>query len=113
MISQFAGQLVSLDYKVIVTETPTDSPLTSGMQPFYDDKIVYTLYAIKDTGATRRNRRVGNGGYVLIREDGHFRFDFYVGGDKYGIHKTSYEPDPSFECWSKDFPVDLLLDFLS
>ena len=110
MISQFAEQLVSLDYKVIVTETPTDSPLTSGMQPFYDDKIVYTLYAIKDTGATRRDC---NGGYVLIREDGDYRFDFYVGGDKYGIHKSSYVPDPSFEFWSKDFPVDLLLDFLS
>lgn len=109
MISQFAEQLVSLDYSVTVIRTATDLRLQS-LQSLYKQKIVYALYTTKDTGVTRRDC---NAGYVFIREDGDFTFDFFVGGSKYGIHKNSYASYPSFECWSKDFPVDLLLDFLS
>jgi len=100
MISQFQEQLTSLNYKVVVT--PTDSPVVINMQKYHDDKIVYCLHFGKNTGITRKDF---NGGYLIIRENGDFEYDFFVGGNKFA-------PCPSFERWSKYFPVEMLLKFV-
>lgn len=99
MLNSFQQQLAALGYEV---------KRVKNQEILKSLKCVYALNVLKITGSDRCDC---NGGYLLVRSDGKYQYDFFVGGCKYGMHFNNFPPSGKY--WNKKFPSALALDFLS